>query len=492
MSRPTENDMQHEIIKRASIDEVIAERHALIASAAEAFDQLDALQRNFQDLGGKYVFNGLFNDETRRELIGGHRNRATFLSRVTKTVDQGVWQKLLEMTGFEALMDKQAREEWRKSLDEPVEPTAETALLTMQSFVESADMMFRRGIAQAFAKLDRRFKSHDGFKVGGRVVLSNALSSGYWLRGTERTLYDVDRAFHQIERGEPVKEIGAQAVTDLIEAKRREHGFGAWSARIENDLFKIDVFKNGNVHLSFKRKDLVEKVNRLLAEYYGATLGQGFDAAFDEDAPPPPNRTPAKNFGFYATPDALAERVAKEMEFYVTPGESRRFRVLEPSAGTGQLVRATIEAARSMDRYSRRGDVSLDVTMVEIQPKLASDLRAGFPQCRVIEGDFFDQTPERLGLFDRIIMNPPFDRERDIDHVLHAYTFLAPGGQLLAIMAASVEFRESKKAVALRKLVDSAKWRTSNWIKELPERSFAPLTNVNTVLVKLTKPMQGQ
>ncbi|MEA3537614.1 MAG: DUF4942 domain-containing protein [Pseudomonadota bacterium] len=484
--------MQHEIIKRASIDEVIAERHALIASAAEAFDQLDALQTRFQNLGGDYVIRGLLDDESRRELIGGYRDKSKFLARVTKNVDQGVWEKLLGMTGFEALMDKQARDEWRKSLEEPVEPTAETALLTMQSFVESADMMYRRGIAQAFAKLDRRFKSHDGFKVGGRVVLSNALSGGYWSRDTERTLYDVDRAFHQIERGEPVKEIGAQAVTDLIEAKRREHGFGAWSARIENDLFKIDVFKNGNVHLWFKRKDLVEKVNRLLAEYYGATLGQGFDAAFDEDAPPPPNRTPAKNFGFYATPDALAERVAKEMEFYVPPGESRCFRVLEPSAGTGQLVRATIEAARSMDRYSRRGDVSLEVTMVEVQQNLAGDLRAAFPNCRVLGADFFDQTPERLGLFDRIIMNPPFDRERDIDHVLHAYKFLAPGGTLFAIMASSIEFRESKKAIALRKLVDARNWRSNGWIKELPERSFAPLTNVNTVLVKLTKPMQDQ
>jgi hypothetical protein len=45
----------------------------------------------------------------------------------------------------------------------------------------------------------------------------------------------------------------------------------------------------------------------------------------------------------------------------------------------------------------------------------------------VIEGDFLALNPADFAPFDRIVMNPPFDRGRDCDHVRHAYEFLKPG-----------------------------------------------------------------
>jgi 16S rRNA G1207 methylase RsmC len=35
-------------------------------------------------------------------------------------------------------------------------------------------------------------------------------------------------------------------------------------------------------------------------------------------------------------------------------------------------------------------------------------------------------------IYDRVVMNPPFDLERDVDHVTHALKFLEPEGQLVA------------------------------------------------------------
>jgi hypothetical protein len=77
-------------------------------------------------------------------------------------------------------------------------------------------------------------------------------------------------------------------------------------------------------------------------------------------------------------------------------------------------------------------------------------------------------------------MNPPFDDERDIDHVTHALKFIKPDGWLLAIMSAGVEFRETRKATAFRKLIETRK----GWMVDLPAGSFASVgTYVNTVLV---------
>ncbi|MGE1157151.1 DUF4942 domain-containing protein, partial [Pseudomonas kitaguniensis] len=54
--------------------------------------------------------------------------------------------------------------------------TVENVLATLDEFMLNADTIFRRGMANAFAKLDRRFRSHDGFKVGNRIILTRCFN----------------------------------------------------------------------------------------------------------------------------------------------------------------------------------------------------------------------------------------------------------------------------------------------------------------------------
>lgn len=79
-------------------------------------------------------------------------------------------------------------------------------------------------------------------------------------------------------------------------------------------------------------------------------------------------------------------------------------------------------------------------------------------------------------------MNPPFDRERDIDHVVHALKFLKPDGYLIAIMSAGTEFRETRKAIAFRKLIADMRGK----FRDLPRLSFASVgTNCNTITLRV-------
>src|SRR3546814_4046174 len=96
----------------------------------------------------------------------------------------------------------------------------------------------------------------------------------------------------------------------------------------------------------------------------------------------------------------------------------------EPSAGT--VVLAT--AARASGAL---------VNGVEIQPCRAHELRVlhGFEAVR--QADFLTLPPSPI--YDRIVMNPPFDRGRDCDHVRHAFGFLKPGGILVAVMSRRAE-----------------------------------------------------
>jgi 16S rRNA G1207 methylase RsmC len=70
-------------------------------------------------------------------------------------------------------------------------------------------------------------------------------------------------------------------------------------------------------------------------------------------------------------------------------------------------------------------------------------------------------------------MNPPFADGADIKHILHARTFLNPGGKLVAICA-----NGPRQQAALQPLA-------SSW-EPLPAGTFKESgTNVNTVLLTI-------
>ncbi|KRW94313.1 N-6 DNA methylase [Paracoccus sp. MKU1] len=172
-----------------------------------------------------------------------------------------------------------------------------------------------------------------------------------------------------------------------------------------------------------------------------------------------------QDFGQFDTPEALAYEVAARADIQF--GDL----VLEPSAGTGRLVAAALESGARA------------VHCIELDPKRAAHLRDAFdPIQPVAEGDFLEREAEPE--YNRVVMNPPFAKQADIDHVRHAFDFLAPGGRLVAIMSASVMFRTNAKAASFRDFVDGQ----GGVIEPLPDGSFKESgTGVNTCLVVIDK-----
>ena len=112
--------------------------------------------------------------------------------------------------------------------------------------------------------------------------------------------------------------------------------------------------------------------------------------------------------------------------------------VLEPSAGTGNLLRA----------IGRRTFLQA----VEKEASLAAELsKTWITRC----ADFLSLDAAELGWFDRVVMNPPFANGQDVKHILHALTFLKPHGRLVALCAAG-----SRQEKALRPRTTTSTWET--------------------------------
>lgn len=117
----------------------------------------------------------------------------------------------------------------------------------------------------------------------------------------------------------------------------------------------------------------------------------------------------------FQTPAPLAARLVAALGELPTGA-----RVLEPSAGLGRILDA-------IPRHC-------ETVAVEIAPQLTRELyEANRVNVRIIQRDFLTVDTAELGLFDFVVMNPPFTMRSDIRHIQHALTFLRKGGKLAAL-----------------------------------------------------------
>ena len=147
--------------------------------------------------------------------------------------------------------------------------------------------------------------------------------------------------------------------------------------------------------------------------------------------------------GFFPTPPRLAAQLIDLA--MIGPGHL----VLEPSAGLGDLADAV-----------KNAEPTATVHCIEIRPSLQEILRL---KGHTIIGDDFmsndwfllSQLPNvRLGAYDRIVMNAPFERGQDGEHTQRAFAALKPGGRMASIVSTMSYRRSDSKAQAFKTFLD--------------------------------------
>ena len=182
---------------------------------------------------------------------------------------------------------------------------------------------------------------------------------------------------------------------------------------------------------------------------------------------------PKVKTGYFPTPAVIVDRMIELADINYT------HLILEPSAGQGHICDAVCEKLRLSPDWAL-------LMLCEILPENRHILmEKGYV---VEELEFFEFAKEILKTesnFDRIVMNPPFERQADIDHVTAAYNLLAHGGILVTIMSAGVLFRQNKKTVEFR---DNIMESHGTYLDRLPAGTFKESgTMVNTILLRLEK-----
>lgn len=182
-----------------------------------------------------------------------------------------------------------------------------------------------------------------------------------------------------------------------------------------------------------------------------------------------------KEFQFFPTPPDIAAFMANEL--YLRDGDT----LLEPSAGHGDLIDAVLK-----EGYSDNDVFYIEKNLDNIRhlSKKYGDHEKIYHI--VTDGHDFLKY-DCLTKFDRIIANPPFSKNQDIDHIFKMWECLAPGGRIVTVASKHWQFANGKKEKAFKGWIDTV----DATVYDLDSGAFKQSgTMVKTVVLSIDKPKE--
>lgn len=250
----------HDITLPKSIADICRDRADALAMARQAYQLLNAAEATLKALSNLIW---PFDAHPRNSL-----------DETTREIDRRLWRHAFDKTGLMQYMDAQARREFERDLDKaPPEFTEDNCRSVLLSTAQQTDLMFASGLYNVFSALSKhhRTNTREPFKVNSKAILEWATTS--WC-GRIRLRYgsindqlnDIDRVIRTLD-GKPHH---AMALSTAING-----AFAAGQPAYEDAYYRIKGYKSGTLHIEFKRRDLLDKANRVIADYCGAALADG-------------------------------------------------------------------------------------------------------------------------------------------------------------------------------------------------------------------------
>lgn len=262
-----------DIICSTSIERIITGRNAALAQIEALIQQLDDISILTRSIGGKTALDWAMKQDFRCGcwLI---EKRETAMKAITRNLDRGIWRDLMKKSGMLSIMDAQARDQWYNSLEKEDIPVVSEAniLSTFEQLHLNKIDVFERGVINVFKGLSWDYKTNSPCSFGKKIIVNNLVAHSRWgfslNWGWRRDqLADLERMLFLLD-GKPIPDNRGDVTTRLMEHIRDNPSKDIY----EDDFFSIRYFQKGTAHITFKRYDLTEKMNDIVAKHYPGML----------------------------------------------------------------------------------------------------------------------------------------------------------------------------------------------------------------------------
>ncbi|KLP46324.1 DUF4942 domain-containing protein [Enterobacter ludwigii] len=262
-----------DVICSTSIERIVTGRNAALSLIEILIHQLSDISTLTLSIGGKTALDWAMKQDFRCGCWLMEKPEAA-MKAITRNLDRGIWRDLMKKSGMLSLMDAAAREQWYNSLEKDDIPAVseQNILSTFEQLHLNKGEVFERGVINVFRGLSWDFKTNSPCKFGGKIIVTGLVKCDRWGFGLNwgwqrDRLADLERMLMLLD-GKPVPDNRADVTRrlgDHIHANRH-------SNRYEDEMFAIKYFQKGTAHITFRRPELVDKLNDIIARHYPGAL----------------------------------------------------------------------------------------------------------------------------------------------------------------------------------------------------------------------------
>lgn len=276
MQTETEVIVEHsEVICSTSVARIVAGRDSALKQIEQLIHQLSDISSLTSSIGGGTAGEWAMRQGSRYDSwLMEAPDKAIQL--ITRNIDRSIWRDLMMKSGMLALMDAEAREQWYKNLEEGDLPAIneDNILSTFEQLHLNKQDVFERGVINVFRGLSWEYKTNIPCMFGKKIIVNNLVTHNRWgfslSWGWRRDqLVDLERMLYLLD-GKPVPDNRGDISVRLMEYIRDNPRQQIY----EDELFGIRYFQKGTAHVIFKRLDLVEKMNDIVAKHYPGMLAR--------------------------------------------------------------------------------------------------------------------------------------------------------------------------------------------------------------------------
>ena len=191
----------------------------------------------------------------------------TILNTVVR-LRKGAWRRILDLLEIDKIVTVKRLEEIRKNIENGALPDirVENIYDMVMSFAQNAPAFREELVKEVYEILrphprwSKEYKTNSQDQVGKKVILTwmieNKYGGGFRMRygRSHDELMAIDKVFHLLD-GQGIPEGYEGPLIDAIQTAADGQG--------ETAYFKFQAYQNNNIHLTFKRLDLVKLLNQV-------------------------------------------------------------------------------------------------------------------------------------------------------------------------------------------------------------------------------------
>ncbi|BEO60038.1 restriction methylase [Serratia marcescens] len=261
------------VIFSTGIERIVTRRNAALVQIEALIQQLNDISTLTRSIGGKNVLDWAMKQNFRYGCWLMEKREAA-MKAITRNLDRSIWRDLMKRSGMLSIMDAQARDQWYRNLEGDDIPAVseENILSTFEQLHQSKGEVFERSVINVFKGLSWDYKNNSPCRFGKKIIVNGLVKHDRWGFGLNwgwqrDQLADLEWMLMILD-GKPVPDNRADVTCrlgDHIHENRHNNHY-------EDEMFTIKYFQKGTAHISFKRLELLDKLNDIIVRHFPSAL----------------------------------------------------------------------------------------------------------------------------------------------------------------------------------------------------------------------------